>query len=174
MVAKARVEAHLRASGLPFTVIAPGGFFENMLSSFAGLKQGVVPGLLKAGTQMQMVAASDVGAFVRAALEAPDAWLGRRLDVAGDTLTSEQQAATLSRLRGGEKWRVSTPPAIVFYLFIPAAISSLKKFLETKQTRADVEAARAIHPELLSFEAWALQQGLHQRKFDAPSSCAVA
>jgi NAD(P)-dependent dehydrogenase (short-subunit alcohol dehydrogenase family) len=45
--AKARVEAHLRASGVPHTIIAPVGFLENMESPFAGIRQGVVPGLLK-------------------------------------------------------------------------------------------------------------------------------
>ena len=179
LMVKARLEAYLAraasAGRLPcWTVIAPAGFFENMQSSFAGLKQGVVPGLLRAGTQMQMVSAADVGAFVRLALEEPAAWAGKRMEVAGDTLTSEDMAATLSRLRGGEHWRVQVPPAIVFILFIPRAISTLKRFLENKTSRVDVAACRKLYPDLLDFEGWCRRQGYASHVFDAPAYCAVA
>ena len=177
MVVKVKIEQHLAAAParMQWAVLAPGGFFENMTSPFAGLKQGVVPGLLKPGVQMQMVAAADVGALAAAVFAAgPAAWHGRRLEVAGDTLTAADMAATLSALRGGEPWRVSTPPAWVFFLFIPAAVSTLKRFLEHKTSRVDVAACRAVLPELRDFRQWAVSMGYQTHVFAAPSACAVA
>ena len=107
--AKWRVEEHLRASGLPHTILAPCGFFENLQSPFAGLKQGVVPGLLRTAS-MQMISCKDIGVFAAIALENREAWLGRRFELAGDATSAEKQAAALSALRGGEPWRVKVPP----------------------------------------------------------------
>ena len=53
----------------------------------AGIKQGVVPGLLKQGVKSQMISTDDIGAFVLIAWENADgSWLGRRFEVAGDKL----------------------------------------------------------------------------------------
>ena len=121
--AKWKVEQHLAASGLPHTILAPVGFFENMQSSFAGLKQGVVPGLLKpVSTRMQMISCKDIGIFAAIALENREAWLGKRFEIAGDDTSAEKQAACLSLLRKGEPWRVKVPPDFVFKLFIPKAV----------------------------------------------------
>jgi uncharacterized protein YbjT (DUF2867 family) len=119
--AKWKVEKHLEASGLPFSILAPAGFFENMESPFAGLKQGVVPGLLQ-DTMVQMISTVDIGVFAAIAFENRDAWLGRRLEIAGDTTSAAKQAATMSALRGGEPWKVKVPPEWVFKLFIRASL----------------------------------------------------
>ena len=58
---KARVEAYLVKSRLQYTILAPVGFYENLESPFAGIKQGIVPGLLKE-TKAQMIATDDIGA----------------------------------------------------------------------------------------------------------------
>jgi len=179
IVCKGRLETAARAEGaagrLPaLTILAPGGFYENMQSPFAGIKQGSVPGLTREGVRLQMVCAADVGAIAAKAIaEGPATWAGVRMDLAGDDLTPEEMAATLSRLRGGERWRVTRPPGFVLLLFIPAAVSTLKKYLETKTARVDIAAVRAAYPELLSFEGWCRQQGFDKQVFASPNYCTV-
>jgi len=107
---KAKVEAHLLASGVPYTILAPCGFYQNLQSPFAGIKQGVIPGLLKQGIRPQWVSATDVGWYVANAWEHPAEWLGRRLELAADKLDAWDMAAILSRLRAGEHWAVQVPP----------------------------------------------------------------
>ncbi len=172
---KARVEAQLVASGLGYTILAPVGFFENMRSSFAGIKQGVVPGLLAKGINTQMIACADIGVFARIVLSDAESWLGRRLEIAGDNTDAWAQAETLCRIRGGaEKWTVSVPPEWVFKLFIPAAVAKLRDFLAKKGTKVDVAACRALHPGLQTFEAWALRHGMDKPgAFEKPGSCAI-
>lgn len=149
--AKWEVEQHLVRSGLPHSILAPCGFFENMESPFAGLKQGVVPGLLQ-DTRVQMISCVDIGVFAAIAFENRDAWLGRRMEIAGETTSAAMQAATLSALRGGEPWRVKVPPEWVFKLFIPKPVARLRAFLQKKGTKVDVEACRAVHPGLMNCE----------------------
>lgn len=144
-----------------------------MLSQF-GFKQGVVPTLLKASVSAQMISTRDIGIFVRIMLEDPATWLGKRLEVAGERTSAEAQAATLSKLRGGEPWKVSDPPPEwVFKVFIPTPVRRLRDFLLHKGTKVDIEACRAVHPGLMDFEAWARYKGLDKRAFGKPASCAV-
>ena len=133
--AKAKVEDHLAKSGLSYTILGPVGFFENMTSSFAGIKQGVVPGLIKEGVNAQMIATKDIGWFARMVLCDPQPWLGKTLEIAGDNTNAWVQAATLKRIRGGgENWKVSVPPDFVFALFIPKAVGRLCVLLSPQST----------------------------------------
>ena len=62
---KFRVEEHLRRSGLPFTIIAPAYFMDNLLApwNLDALKSGVFAQALPAGRMLQQVAVADIGAF---------------------------------------------------------------------------------------------------------------
>jgi uncharacterized protein YbjT (DUF2867 family) len=172
--AKWRVEEFIRQIGIPATIIAPTGFFENLRSPFAGIKQGVMPGLLKPGTRTQMISCEDIGWFCANAFEHPEDFIGKRLEVAGDTMTPEQQCETIARVRNEEgQWRVSVPPGWVFKLFIPKAVGTLKEFLEQEGTKVDVEELRKIHPGLMSFEMWLRHTGLDKEALDKPGMCAV-
>jgi uncharacterized protein YbjT (DUF2867 family) len=175
---KARVEIHLVSSGLPYTILAPVGFFENMTSSFAGIKQGVVPGLLRQGINAQMISCVDIGIFARIILQDPQTWLGRRLEIAGDNTNAWAQCETLARIRGGkETWKVSIPPDFVFKLFIPKAVAKLRDFLAKKGTRVDVEACRKLHPQLMDFQAWCVDAcargSVHPKGTDAKADRAL-
>ncbi len=171
--AKWKVEKHLEKSGLPYTILAPCGFFENMESPFAGLKQGVVPGLLQ-DVRVQMISTVDIGVFAAIAFENRDAWLSRRLEIAGDTTSAQKQAQTLSELRGGEPWRVKVPPEWVFKLFIPKPVARLRTFLQKKGTQVNVEQCKAIHPGLMNFADWCRNRGFESKKFDKEGMCAIA
>ncbi len=173
--AKWAVEEYGRDAKVPMTVIAPVGFFENMQSPFAGLKQGSVPGLIKQGKKAQMIACYDIGWFVANAFARPSEWIGRRFEVAGDTLSMEEQAETLARVRGEprDSWSVSVPPGWVLKLFIPAAVGNLKKFLDDKGTHVDVKSCQAVHPELMNFEKWLVHSGIDKATLPSPGWCTI-
>ena len=119
---------------------------------------------------MQMISTVDIGVFAAIAFENRDAWLGRRLEIAGDTTSAQKQADALSALRGGESWRVKVPPEWVFKLFIPKPVARLRAFLQKKGTRVDVGACKAVHPGLMSFEDWCRMKKFDTHKFPADSS----
>src|SRR5438067_11819567 len=102
---KYEVEKHLQASGVPYTIVAPVYFMENLLEPWLvpGLRQGKLAMALPARRSLQQVAVADIGAFVAAVIERGergDTVFGRRFDIAGDELTGEEAAATLSKVTG--------------------------------------------------------------------------
>lgn len=173
---KFAVEQHAAASPMArrLTVLAPVGFFENLENVHAGLRLGVVPSLLKPDRRLQLVSVEDVGAVAVAALGDPAAFCGRRIELAGDTLSANDMAAALARVRGGgEAWRVAPLPEWVL-VFVPKALARLRQFLDERGTAVDLAAVRAVHPGVMDFEAWLRFRGLDKRALPKPSSCTVA
>src|SRR5689334_11794113 len=112
---KYAVEQHVQASGVPSTIVAPVFFMENVLQPWivAGLRQGKLAMALPAGRSLQQIAVADIGAFVAAVIERGDTVFGRRFDIAGDEVTGDQAAATLSEVTGREIRYEGFPPAVL-------------------------------------------------------------
>ena len=82
---KYAVEKHLQASGVPYTVVAPVFFMENLLQPWTlpSLRQGKLAMALPATRSLQQITVADIGAFVAAVIERGDTVFGRRFDIAG-------------------------------------------------------------------------------------------
>ncbi|HYI03146.1 NmrA/HSCARG family protein [Hyalangium sp.] len=108
---KLRVEQHLRSSGVPFTLIAPVYFMENLLTPFSlsRLRQGEYARWLPLNRRLQLIAVDDIGRFCVHAFEQWEAFLGRRIDIAGDELDAREAASVLSRVLRRELHPVALP-----------------------------------------------------------------
>src|SRR5437899_4640060 len=111
---KYAVEKHLQASGVPYTVVAPVFFVENLLQPWmlSSLRQGKLAMAMPASRSLQQITVADIGAFVAAVIERNDTVFGRRFDIAGDELTGEEAAAILSRVTGREVHYEGFPPDV--------------------------------------------------------------
>ncbi len=99
---KFKVEQHLRSDGVPYTIIAPAYFYNNMLAPFVlpSLKQGTFAQALPAGVKLQCVATDSIGSFAAHVFANPDQFYEKRIDLAGDSLTGPEFADTLSKASG--------------------------------------------------------------------------
>ncbi|WP_145135497.1 NmrA family NAD(P)-binding protein [Paenibacillus sp. Y412MC10] len=75
------------------------------------LKKEQIYTVLNAETHLDMVAAEDVGAFGRAALEDPIGFNGKNIDLAGDSITMNEVAFHLSHFLGKKIKSVSLLPS---------------------------------------------------------------
>lgn len=112
---KRAIEAHLAQLGLPFTVVAPAYFMENLLGppSLATLRAGTLSLPLPPTRRLQMVALADLAGIVRVVLERPGELAGRRIDLASDELTGAEAAAALAGATGRVLAYAETPLAAV-------------------------------------------------------------
>lgn len=97
---KYKVEQHLRASGVPFTIVAPAFFYDNMLAPFVlpGLREGTLAQAMPAEVRLQSVSVRNIGEFAALALLNPDRFLGKRINIAGDELTGPEYAQDIGRV----------------------------------------------------------------------------
>ena len=97
---KFEVEEHLRASGVPYTVLRPVFFMQNWEMMREPILGGTLPQPLDPDRPFQMIDAWDIGVFAAMAFEDPEGWVGREVELAGDELTMPEIAETFARVIG--------------------------------------------------------------------------
>jgi uncharacterized protein YbjT (DUF2867 family) len=157
---KRRVEEHLTALGLRTTFVRPTFFMENFASFFAPqTEDGVV--VLRAplapSVPLQMVAVDDIGAAAAAALLDPARVPGGAIEIAGDELTGEQVAAAFGA-DAGLPARFEPLPLDVL-ADDPDQHAMFTWFTSPPSYLADIEATRALVPDLKDFRAWLAGRG---------------
>jgi uncharacterized protein YbjT (DUF2867 family) len=157
---KYAVEKHVQASEIPYTIIAPVFFMENLLEPWmlSGLRQGKLAMAMPVRRPLQQIAVANIGEFVAAVIDRSDAVLGRRFDIAGDELPGDQAATILSRVTGRE---------IHYEGFSPDALRArgedmarMFEWFNTTGYAADIETLRRDFPEVKwhKFQEWAGKQ----------------
>ena len=157
---KYKVEKHVQASGVPYTIVAPVYFMENLLQpwSVSSLRQGKLAVALPASRSLQQIAAADIGAFVATIIERGDTVFGRRFDIAGDELTGEEAAATLSKVTGRKVHYEGFPPDVLRAQ--SEELPLMFEWFDTTGYAADIASLRRDFPEVKwhTFEDWARKQ----------------
>jgi uncharacterized protein YbjT (DUF2867 family) len=146
---KARIERLLRESGVPWTVIAPSYFYENVLGARETVVAGELSLALPAETPLHQVSLANLGALVRAVLARRDEHRSARIEVAGDAPTPAEMAAAF------RAHHVEVPLERVRER--SADLAAMYEFLANPGYGIDTAAVRARYPEVAwqSYADWA-------------------
>jgi uncharacterized protein YbjT (DUF2867 family) len=154
---KFQIEEHVRAIGLPHSILRPAFFMENLLGMAGMIREGKLALPLKPDRKLQMIAVDDIGAFAAMAIEHRQKWLGRALDLAGDEITMNDLAALLSRVMGREV-RYSQVPLDEFERQAGSDLATMWRWFEDVGYQADIPALRQEYPRLTGLDRWAQSQ----------------
>lgn len=152
---KFKVEEHLRASGLDWTILRPVAFMDNFPTA-GGLQRYMTLGVFSAalqGKSIKLIAVQDIGWFAARALEKPQEWKGKEIALAGDDVTVDQIKAAYEHVEGGKPWEAPLPQ-IALKAMLPTEMYTMFTWFGKKGYDADIPALRKIHPGLLTFEQW--------------------
>jgi uncharacterized protein YbjT (DUF2867 family) len=156
---KRRVERRLERLGVAWTVLAPASFMEGFAASWtlAGLRAGRLVYPLPPRRPLQLVAVADLAGLAALAIEQPERFAGRRLDLAGDELTGPQMAAVLGEVTGRPITYQAPPPDS---LGGSDDMVRMLRWLDRVGYHADIARLRADYPEVgwHSFADWARAQ----------------
>jgi uncharacterized protein YbjT (DUF2867 family) len=170
---KGEIEAHLLESGLPATILQPVFFMDNMTWVFAPTSNGDgglnVSLALDPDAGVPMVATEDIGALAAAIFADPETWVGRTLEVAGELVTPTSCAATVARITGKPTQFVEIP--LEGLRAYDEGFARLFEWLNGHRYTIDIEAARTLHPGLLTLEEYLLGVGWSESsEFAAPTA----
>jgi uncharacterized protein YbjT (DUF2867 family) len=158
---KREVEEHIEGLGIPYTIVAPVYFMDNLLAPWTlpQLKEGRFPMALPASRPLQQIALSDIAAFTGLVLENREEFIGRRVDIASDELSGEEVTEVLTRVTGHEIHYVALPLEQVRQAMGEDGARMFEWFDRVGYS-ADIEALRREHPEVgwHTFEEWAKEQ----------------
>jgi uncharacterized protein YbjT (DUF2867 family) len=155
---KWEVEEHIRAIGLPYSILRPVALMEIWETQRDAILGGKLAQPLDPNKKLQQVTVDDVGAFCAIALENPDKWLGREVDLAGDELTMLQVAQTFSRVIGRQVDYVQMPWE-QFQQAMGEEITVMNKWFNNVGYEADIPALRQEYSELTTFEEYLRRHG---------------
>lgn len=157
---KARVEEYLAKADVPYTIIAPVFFSENLIGPWLGqgLKQGIVSMAVPSRRPLQHINLQEIGVFGALVLERGEEFLGKRINLASSELSGEQVAEIFSRVSGKPFRYVEFPLEQVRANSEDAAI--MFEWFNTHGYTADIAKLRRDYPEVgwRTFEEWAHAQ----------------
>ena len=155
---KARIEAHIRTLAITATVVRPATFMEMLLMPGFGLDQSRFDFFIMPDQAMQLLAVKDIGKIVAAIFADPERFGGATLEIASDIITGRDLGSVFTEAAGRP---------IIYARFsneVLAASPFLARLTELVDAgrltgKADLEALRAINPDLESFRSWLAGSG---------------
>lgn len=150
---KFRIEEHIRVTGLRYSIFRPVFFMENLLGARSMVERGSLTMPLDPDTRLQMIAVSDIGAFVAMAFEHPGHWENRITELAGDEMSMLELADTLSRAEG----RPVAYSQIAWEEFekqMGKEMTAMFQWFQRVGYDVDIEAIRRERPELMNLTQW--------------------
>ncbi len=99
---KAEVEEYILKLGIPYTIVGPVFFMENLLGpmSMSALRAGTLSMPLPANRPLQVVAVEDIAGFTCLVMERAGEFQAKRIDIASDSLTGREMAAVIAGASG--------------------------------------------------------------------------
>ena len=152
--AKVRLEAYLRNAGVPFSILRPCAFFENLddPANWNPLKKGVVKFLSL--DDCKYCATYDIGRAAAVQLKNPQAWLGKSLDVIGWQGDLASVAAALAEVSGVPVTAKLAMPLFLRRLFLKDLHHMFLYYEVQKGPRGTPEEFKKVVPDALSAQDW--------------------
>ena len=158
---KYRIEQHIESLGIPYTIVAPVFFSENLFSPWTlpGLIQGTLALPMPPDRPLQQVSVGDISSFVALVLENPSRFLGRRIDIASDELSGRRAAEIISSAAGHAIDYAQIPIAKAYAM--SEDVARMYEWFDKVGYSADIAALRRDYPETdwRTYEQWVSVQG---------------
>jgi len=157
------IEQHIETLRLPATTLRPAAFMENFSSlMFRITMLSMMKTYLGPDQAMQLVSVQDVAWFAAEAFEKPDQYLGRAMELAGDSVTARAAASILSDT-GIRPSRGFTIPSVM-RARLPEDFRLMFEWIARDGFIADIPALRRKNPASLTVEDWAKQRAKASRR----------
>jgi uncharacterized protein YbjT (DUF2867 family) len=105
------IDRHIQELGLPNTILKPVFFFQNLEVMSDDILGGTLAMPLEEGVSLQMIDITDIGRATADVIEAPDQFIGKRIDLAGDEKTLDEMAAAFTEVIGAPVEPIHVPVA---------------------------------------------------------------
>jgi uncharacterized protein YbjT (DUF2867 family) len=149
---KWQIEQHIHKCGIPYTILRPAFFMQNWYSFMREpILNGTIPLPLSPSRSLQQISVEDIGAFAWLAFQNPSKWAGRTVELAGEELTMQRVAETLSRVLGRTVKYVQVPWD-QFRQNAGDEMTRMYRWFESVGYRVNIAALRKEYPNLSTLE----------------------
>lgn len=161
---KFTIEDDVMSRSIPWTILRPGTFMDNIGRPFLAVKNGAIRGFVAGDACLPFVCCRDIGEAAAAVFERGESQAGKAISLIGAFTSCEQLAADLGQLRG-KKYRYKSAPAWLMRVLVPEFYKMRRAMERTGRPPYPFQAAidealretRALVPD-----AWGLPEYLRQ------------
>lgn len=155
---KLQVEDHMKALGLPLTILRPTTFMEIMTDKQfypAMAAWHVMPALVGESRSLPWLCAEDLAAIAAKAFAAPNDFIGKDLSLIGDVQSLDQCRANYREVFGKPPPRFPMPPWLFKQFgFVGKDLTAMWQWLRTGDLNLDTAPTRTIYPDALTVREW--------------------
>ena len=155
---KRPVEQHIAAIGLPATIIRPVLFMDNFATfKFRIIMLAMLRTFVPENQKTQMVAARDIGMVAASAFAAPETFIGRAIELAGDAVTRGELVGSCRR--HGLRPSISLKLPGWMRAKVPEEYQLMMQWIAKQGFQADIHKLKAEFPSLMTVAEWAQRVG---------------
>ena len=162
------IEHHLRDkaanSDMTWTILRPVSFMDNLAPGMQSrVFLAAMKGSLSNKTPMQWIACRDIGILTAKSFAEPQRYHTKAIGLAGDALTVDQLSEAFREATG----QALTPTFGFLGTALKLAMKEIRLMLqwfETDGYAVDIPALRKIHPDLLDFKTWIVEDSPFEAK----------
>lgn len=152
------VEQYIQEIGLPYTIVRPVAFMDNVEWTRASASNGTIQSMgTRPDKKTQLIAVDDIGAIVAILFSHASEYFGKVLELAGDEISDPEKAEIISRVIGRPVELVQ-PERKDGYVPDEEMVAAVR-FFNGEAYDSDIEAVRGIHPGLKNFETYLEEAG---------------
>jgi uncharacterized protein YbjT (DUF2867 family) len=146
---------------LPATILRPVKFMENYYipQVFKGILSGKLFDSIRSGKKHQMISVDDIGAYVADAFVNAEKYLGKTIEIAGDELTNEEIAATMTEVLG-IKIKFKKLPLFIVKLVMDKELYLMFKWFNEKGFSANISETKRNFPAVkpTTLKTWLINE----------------
>ena len=154
---KYRIENHIKASGLKFTILRPSSLYENLL--IPQVKGRILKGKLvlptRKHTVQQFISSEDIGRITAIIFSNTEKYTGRTITLAAEQMDGEKLAVTFSGIIGKEI-KFQQLPTFITRLAMGRNLAKMFRWVNNNDACLvkDMQALKNEFPGMLTLEDW--------------------
>lgn len=157
---KLQVEGHMKALGIPLTILRPMAFMELMTDKayFPAVSTWhLMPHLMGAKRPVGWMSVSDLGTIAAKAFAAPEHFIGQDISLVSDVKSIKECREIYRDVMGKNPSRFPMP-VWMFKRFVGTDLTTIWEWLRTADFDMGTETTLTLLPQALSVEGWLRQQ----------------
>ncbi|NUP51698.1 MAG: NmrA/HSCARG family protein [Catenulispora sp.] len=156
-IEKWQIEERIRDLGIPATILRPAGFMEDFTSPARFFQDGALNVPWRDDIAVNLIAIDDIGVSAAQVFAAPEAHVGRAIEISGDRRTAPEIAAAFSTA-SGRPVSHNRIPLDVLWQHSPEA-AKVFEWVDACYYDSDPATIRKTFPALVDFETWLARSG---------------
>jgi len=151
------IEKHIKNTGVPFTIIRPTSFYENLLNP--EVKKRILKGKLvmpiNKDVRQEFISLQDIGIIVGQIFNNPSKYLGKTITIASDKMTMEDLSKLLSKTMNKEI-KYEKLPKFITRLVMGKNLYKMFNWVNKERPEfvSDIEALRKEFMGMTNLESW--------------------